>query len=273
MTLLSWAKPFVERFPRVATAYRELRDSLDVTNAKVTPWGFSLAGNASMANGTFEPEETELVRRLLTDVDVLVNVGANVGYYCCHALSMGKGVIAFEPLPRNVRYLCANIKANGWSCEIFPIALSDRVGIQEIYGGDTGASLVKGWAGSSEAYVTLVPSLTLDLALGTRLLGKKVLVVLDVEGAEKWVLDGSSILLANNPKPFWLMEIAVNENQPDGLVTNPRLRATFQTMFDAGYFAFTGDRQMRPITGEDVISAERGDSAALETHNFLFCQT
>jgi FkbM family methyltransferase len=80
-----------------------------------------------MAQGTFEPEETELIRTILKDVDVLINVGANVGYYCCHALSMGKAVVAFEPIQRNLRYLCVNIKTNGWSCEIYPIALSNRV--------------------------------------------------------------------------------------------------------------------------------------------------
>jgi hypothetical protein len=120
--LISLVKPLVERSPRIATMYRSVRDQLYFMKEPIaTPWGFTLAGNTDMAQGTFEPAETELVRNILKDVDVLINVGANVGYYCCHALSMGKTVIAFEPIQRNLRYLCQNIKANGWSgAEIYP---------------------------------------------------------------------------------------------------------------------------------------------------------
>ena len=93
MFLLKWlvllVKPLVSRAPRLAAMYRGMRDQLEgMEEPQPTPWGFKLAGNAAMAQGTFEPVETELVRKLLGEVDVLINVGANVGYYCCHALSM-----------------------------------------------------------------------------------------------------------------------------------------------------------------------------------------
>lgn len=52
-----------------------------------------------MASGDFEPEETRLIQDLLQEVDTLVNIGANVGYYCCHALSLGKRVIAVGCIP------------------------------------------------------------------------------------------------------------------------------------------------------------------------------
>ena len=40
----------------------------------------TFAGQDVMAAGTIEPEDAELVRKLLKEVDMLVNVGANVGY-------------------------------------------------------------------------------------------------------------------------------------------------------------------------------------------------
>lgn len=180
-------KPLVDRFPRLANFYRLIRDQLDYSDKPIkTPWGFSMAGNRAMADGSFEPVETEVIRDILKNVDILINVGANVGYYCCHALSMGKQVIAFEPIQRNLRYLCKNIHFNRWTgAEIFPIAMSNNVGIREIYGGNTGASVVEGWANIPSSYVTLVPSSTLDTVLGTRLQGQNVLVLVDVEGAEK----------------------------------------------------------------------------------------
>lgn len=267
-------KPFVNRFPKLAAIYRAVRDQLEsMDEPKVTPWGFKLAGNLSMAEGSFEPIETELVRNLLDEVDVLVNVGANVGYYCCHALSMGKEVIAFEPMERNLRYLCKNIKANGWNeIEIFPIALSNDRGIIEIFGGNTGASLVKGWAGIPENYRVLVPSSTLDLVLNSRLKGQKVLVLADIEGAELWMLEGGINLLKNDPKPHWLIEITSSENQPDGVKINPNFLSTFELFFSYGYEAFTADQEMRPVTLKEVDLISK-DLLQINTFNFLFCES
>jgi len=79
-------KSIFKRFPRAAQFSRNNRDLLDRNRPAIkTPCGFTLAGHPAMAAGSFEPEETRLVRELLSQVDVLVNVGANVGYYCCHS--------------------------------------------------------------------------------------------------------------------------------------------------------------------------------------------
>ncbi|MFO1422288.1 MAG: hypothetical protein U1F70_01345 [Candidatus Competibacteraceae bacterium] len=105
-SIKSLLRSVVERFPLFALFLRALRDQLDQRQPpKITPWRFILAGHEGMASGEFEPLETRLVRDLLGEVDLLVNVGANIGYYCCHALSLGKPVIAMEPIARNLRYL------------------------------------------------------------------------------------------------------------------------------------------------------------------------
>lgn len=135
-------KSVVERFPAVALFYRNSRDLLDQRHPpRATPWGFTFAGHDAMAAGTFEPEETMVVRKLLADVDVLVNVGANVGYYCCHALSLGKPVIAVEPNTRNLHYLLKNIHNNGWSnqAEVFPVAMGAGADILHMWGGGNGS--------------------------------------------------------------------------------------------------------------------------------------
>ena len=105
--LLVELKPFIEQFPLVAKVYENLRDQLDAMDEPVvTSCGFVLVGNTRMATGEFERAKTKLDRNVLNDVDVMVNVGANIGYYFCHALSLSKEVIAFEPVPRNLRHLC-----------------------------------------------------------------------------------------------------------------------------------------------------------------------
>ncbi len=260
---------FDRYLPGMAFSYRRWREqsALD-KRIGLTPWGFKFSGNSNMATGEFEKEETNITRNLLKDVDVLVNVGANIGYYCLHALSVGKEVIAFEPIQSNLGFLCKNVLDNGWSCEIFPLALSNKPGILKIYGGGTGASLIRGWAGTSESYFTYVPCSTMDTILHDRLLGKKVLFVVDVEGAEQLVLEGSTKVLQNDPKPIWLIEIVTTQHQPNGIV-NPNLTSTFELMFKAGYKAVTADSNMKEVSLEDV-TATQNNSAVLASYNFLF---
>jgi FkbM family methyltransferase len=225
-----------------------------------------------MAAGGFEPEETKVVRRLMADVDVLVNIGANVGYYCCHALSMGKPVIAFEPNTRNLHYLLKNIQNNGWSskAEVFPVALGAGADILQMWGGSTGASLVKGWAAIPASYVTQVPILSLDRVLGDTLRGKKALILVDIEGAEFMMLQGANQVLINEPRPIWLVEIASTEHQPAGVATNPYAK-TFELFFAQGYRAFTADEAAIEITPAIIEKVVVG-SQRLGTHNFLFME-
>ena len=252
-----------------------LRNSRDLYDQRMpavkTVWGFSLAGHVEMASGTFEPEETVLVRKILQEVDVLVNVGANVGYYCCHALSMGKPVIAIEPIARNLHYLLTNIRNNGWSqqAEVFPLALGAEPDILRIWGGGTGASLIKGWASISADYVTQVPILSLDRVLGDTLEEKRALILVDIEGAEYMLLQGAIQTLSNMVKPIWLMEIAGTQNQPQGTVMNPNYEKTFELFFEHGYRAFTADSKQIEISRHDVNQVMAG-TKQMEIYNFIF---
>lgn len=265
-------RSIVERFPAVALFYRNTRDLLDQRHpSRITPWGFSFAGHDAMAEGSFEPQETAVVRKLLTEVDVLVNVGANVGYYCCHALSMGKSVIAVEPNTRNLHYLLKNIKHNGWEklAEVFPVAMGGGTDILQMWGGGTGASLVKGWASISESYVTQVPILSLDRVLGDILRDKRALLLVDIEGAEFMMLQGAKQTLMNEPRPIWLMEISSSEHQPAGVAMNPRFAETFGLFFEHGYQALTADaaaEEISPAMVQEVVTGQR----KLGTHNFVF---
>lgn len=273
--LIKLAKPIVERFPRLAMSYRHVRDSWQIgEKPKNTPMGFKLVGNRSMQEGKFEPEETQVVKAIIPNVDVLINVGANIGYYCCIALSHKKSVVAFEPIHSNLRYLLKNVKSNNWESqiEVFPLALSNRVGVIDIYGGGTGASLLKGWANTPEAYVTSVPMSTLDNVLGGRFQEKRCLILVDIEGAELFMLQGATSFIERAVKPIWMMEIAISEHQPKGVSINPNLLATFQIFWDRGYEAWTADNQCRKITIDEIKSIVKNEKDTLHTHNFLFIE-
>lgn len=256
--------------------YRLLRDSREIwQEPEVTPMGFRLMGNPSMESGTFEREETAIVEKCLAGVDGFINIGANIGYYCCLALRRGKPTIAFEPIELNLQYLYRNIKANRWedNIEIYPMALSNRVGLIQIFGAGTGASLVKGWAGTSEQYVRLVPTSTLDNVLGNRLRGKRYFILVDIEGAEGLMLEGARSVLAAEPKPVWMVEICTTEHQPQGTGVNPHLLRTFEIFWENAYEAWTADRHFRFVPKREIELISKGETDTLGTHNFLFVES
>jgi FkbM family methyltransferase len=258
---------------RVQAGYHAYRSSrLWLKPPCQTPHGFWLAGNTDMQQGRFEPEETAVFLSLLRDVEVCINIGANIGYYCCLALQAGKQVVAFEPMPNNLRLLMANIEHNGWSdaVEIFPMAVGSRPGIVKLFGQGTGASLIAGWAGQSSADATRVPASSLDLVLADRFRDRRCLILIDVEGAELEVLLGASQLLELNPRPIWMIEISVSEHQPPGVSINPHLLSTFELLSAAGYQAETANSTARTISLDEVRQVASTGKDSLGTHNFVF---
>ena len=247
------------------------RPSSDNDTVRMTPWGFRFVGHDAMATGTFEMQETALVRKALLEADALVNVGSNVGYYCCHALALGREVLAVEPIHRNVEYLLKNIDMNGWAdgVRVFPVAAGARPGILTIWGGGTAASLVRGWAGIPDSHVSLVPILPLDEVLGSKFANKRLLIVVDVEGGEFPLLQGAAGTLARSPRPTWILEISLHEHQPAGVGANPRFADTFERFFDHGYRAFTANDAQQEVTRDDVARMARGERDAT-THNYIF---
>lgn len=189
-------------------------------------------------------------KKLVQEVDVIVNVGANIGYYLCLALHYGKSIIAFEPIPENLHFLLHNIKANGWGSQakVYPMALSDQVGILEIYGGGTRASLIEGWSENSQEDRLLVPVSTLNQILKGQLRDEKALFIIDIEGAEKMMLEGASDYIKHSPRPMWLIEITSHQHQPKGIAVNPHLLPTFELFWNAGYEVWAVEEILRKVT-------------------------
>jgi hypothetical protein len=130
--------------------------------------------------------------------------------------------------------------------------------------------LVKGWAGTMEEHKRLVPISTLDRVLGDRLAGKRCFFVVDIEGAEKQMLEGAQKHLAMMPRPIWMVEITVSEHQPREIKLNPALRETFQIFWDYGYEARTADGQFRLVTADMIDQVVASGVDSLLAHEFLF---
>ncbi len=88
--------------------------------------------------GIREVGHTELVKDELNEGMVVVDIGANIGYYALiEASIVGKNgkVYAIEPDPRNFETLKSNIELNGFSdiIEISQMAVSDFSGMSKFY--------------------------------------------------------------------------------------------------------------------------------------------
>lgn len=276
--LVKVIRPVVVRWPGLAGTYRSWRARRWRGRAPTaTPFGFAMNGHAGMMSGQFEPVETEIICSILDQTDLFLNVGANVGYYVCHALQKNCDVVAVEPLADNIHYLLGNIRANQGSerAEVFPVAVSDEVGVVDLYGHETGASLVPGWAGASADNGQLTPVTTIDRLIGLRIakteLGaKRCFVLMDVEGMEDRAIAGAQVLLSLNPAPIWMLEIAFDQHL--GGQVNPTFLSTFRRFFDEGYRAWTATLPMNEVGEEEIDRMMKQGRNHLDTHNFIFAK-
>jgi len=267
-----FVKRIIER-TRLAPVYRAAREEWRFAGLEFaeTPFGYRLAGPENMRAGTFEPDEVSLLTRHLESADVFIDVGANIGYFTLLARSMGKHVVAIEPLPLNLRLLYANLNANGWieGVEVYPVGLSDRPGLRSLYGSKTDASLVPGWSGASEAFQQTIPVTTLDTILGDRFVDRRVVIKMDIEGHEFHALLGASDILAAQLRPVWLVEITLSEHRQDG--NNPHFVETFELFWDLGYEARAIGPQGRQLSDDDVAEyANGGSRPPWASVNYLF---
>jgi len=283
-----WLKQLVKKSPVLVALYRPFSWRLHLfqdwwgtkvwtrTREVTTPLGFKLTSGLHpayelMRRGEFEVPETALISGLLARSDRFVDVGANLGYYTCLALQSGKPALAFEPQPQNLRCLYQNLVANGWQdgAEVFPLALSDRPGLLSLYGASgPSASLVKGWAGYSPRHHQTVPVSTLDNILAGRFAGERLLVKIDVEGAEYGVMKGAMHSLARSPSPAWLLEVCLQEFHPDG--ANPDFIGIFRLFWEAGYRAYAVEQPLRALSQAEVEGWWTERRSAGETFNYLF---
>lgn len=157
--------------------------------------GDVISGNIAF-HGFYEWALSEQICRLARNGGLLVDVGANMGYFSllwAGANPSGR-VVAFEAAPRNIALIENNLRLNRLSdrIQLVPKAAGHRSGTISF---QVGPATQTGWGGISAAATpdTIeVPLVRLDEALPDTPI--EVLKI-DVEGADTWVLLGCESLL------------------------------------------------------------------------------
>ena len=125
--------------------------------------------------------------------DIVIDAGANVGDYTVKAgniVKKGK-VIAIEPNPNNVEIIKKNIILNKlYNVEVLPFAISNVSGVAKLSGDSVGASIMQDVENSLQVQTITIE----DILKKYCTTGKKVVMKMDIEGAEELVFRNPSFL-------------------------------------------------------------------------------
>lgn len=173
--------------------------------AKVRPVnmteGFTLTTFDWVFTPTWEASERREMARMMQNCDLFVDIGANHGFYSVMADYLGKPSLAIEPEPTNLDILRLNTP--GKRIEVIACAVGDESGTMPLFGDHDTASPRAEWHNEGFFRQT-VPVETLDNLLGARYPEGRLLIKIDVEGAEDAVLAGAKDTLRRPSE--WMIE-------------------------------------------------------------------
>lgn len=163
-------------------------------------------------SGVHEPELVRFLRHRLRRGDLVVDLGAHVGYVSCIAAALGATVLAVEMQPTLIPMIQVNASVNDlWNVHPLCAAISDRTGLVPSMRANPSPGLlptVAEWERShyplTSANHDLVPSLTLDCLFPAA--PYPTFVKVDVEGAEARVLAGAKGII-NAGRTAFMVEV------------------------------------------------------------------
>lgn len=160
--------------------------------------------------GIWEPELSQKLIDLANPGGLMVEVGANIGYFSLLWASLNEcnQVYAFEPSLRNLAFLRDNIAMNdlGKQIVVLPVAAGQGTSVAHF---DIGPEEQTGWGGIALAsHGRTMPVVVVKL---DDLFDQQIdILKIDVEGADTWVLEGAQRLLRAKK----IKRIFYEQNQP-----------------------------------------------------------
>ncbi len=152
----------------------------------------------------FEKDEIEFMTKVLREGDTLIDIGANIGLFSLigsKIVGNSGRVISFEPSPITYARITENIKLNNFeNIDARNIGLSDKQGKLTLNISENGFDAWNSFAGGNDdkfQKVVEVDVSTLDEELKNTDKNNISFIKIDVEGWEKFVLEGGKEILQN----------------------------------------------------------------------------
>jgi FkbM family methyltransferase len=185
----------------------------------------------------FEKEELSFVKEVLTDGDIFIDIGANVGLFSLIAsdcIGATGSIVSFEPSPVTFNRLQENITLNAIeNSDLRNIALSNQLGETNFYISDNGYDAWDSFAPSQDNKLQKTISVavsSLDKELEQVDKSRIKLVKIDVEGWEKYVIMGGENLFRNYA-PVVMVEFTEENTFNAGYA----IHEIYDLMVDYGY--------------------------------------
>jgi FkbM family methyltransferase len=208
----------------------------------------------TLAQGGYEVLETQIFKHLVRPGDLVIDAGANLGWYATIAgrlVGPDGMVLAFEPDAANLNFLRVNLTGNGVAdrVRVFPVALYERDGEIAF---DTSADnfgdhrIAAAGDGAGARPRTMVAARTLDAVLAESGLAQRPIGVfkVDTQGAEVAIFRGAGAALRRT-------QHLVAEFWPHGLRCAGYDAAEYAAIVGANFSRFarlgSNDIQSRPI--------------------------
>jgi FkbM family methyltransferase len=253
-----------------------------------TPWGGrfecdlqDLVQSRIFYFGVWEPNLTAFVQQRVRPGDVVVDVGANVGYFTLLASRLvgdAGRVVAIEASPRVFGLLNRNIALTGArNVRAINVAVSDRHGSLPIYAGppdNVGATSVRDdwYGGGRERFEATVPAAPLASLLEPDELQRVRLLKIDVEGAELPVV----LNLLDTMHEFGPDMDIVVEMSPRGLekagLTFEEIAGRFRE-FGYAWYALENEYDLGPYLQPQVRPPVRGTATPSRQVDVVFTKS
>ena len=154
--------------------------------------------------GLYELNESLLILHYLREEDTFLDVGANVGHYSLLASGIKNcQTIAIEPVPDTFKKLNGQVELNNLGNRILTLNMGVGDRPSELYF-STDKNTMNRIVESSYEHSVQVPVDTLDTICNER---RPSILKIDVEGYEKFVLEGAGATLTNEKLKVVVIEI------------------------------------------------------------------
>lgn len=170
-----------------------------------------LAPIESINFGAYETKELEMSLNLVNPKDIILDVGANLGWYAMNIANRCQDctIHAFEPILNTYNYLKDNISMNKYdNINVYHLGLSEKEGVLKFYFDDelsVNASLSNVSENKNIKEIEC-PVTTIDLFVKQQKIDKVDFIKCDVEGAELLVFKGGYELIKKE-KPIVFSEM------------------------------------------------------------------